>query len=308
METRKSSFVDHLNIVESGHNKTASTKATEKTETSILDKLAAELGLSGKAPTAEGEKELPGKNVTEISPEVAAATDGVANPQLAVAGTDLARQAAGMVPHLRGDINTPVAIATGEGTAITADSLNRTDEAVAAAARGAGGKEGGKMETSATAAEKMNSEEAVKVGELIARSFQQTLEKDAADAEYSQSINILDQAGLLEGYNITDKSITKTASVEVVDVLEKIANKQPLTRDDIVLGANQYLEVEKLAAQADAEGRELAHMAVAEAMEQEKVAAVKTATEKTEQEKVAELAKDPKVAEAVKVLKAAGVL
>jgi hypothetical protein len=305
VETRKSTFEEHMSIVETGHSKSASAKTSVKSEGSILDKLAAELGLGGKAPVAEGEKELPGKNVTAVSPEVAAATDGVANPQLAVAGTDLARQAAGMLPHLKGDINTPVAIATGEGTAITADSLNRTDEAVAAAARGAGGKEGGKMETAATAAEKLNSDEAVKVGELIARSFQQTLEKDAADAEYAQALNILDNAGLLEGYNITDKSITKTASEEKpVDVLEKIANKQSLTRDEIVLGAKQYIEVEKLAADADAEGRELAHKAVAEAIEQEKVASV----EKTEQEKVAELAKDPKVVEAVKVLKAAGVL
>ena len=308
METRKSSFVDHLNIVESGHNKTASTKTTEKTETSILDKLAAELGLGG-APTAEGQKEVSTKDVTGVAAAVDSATKGVTDSQVAVAGGDVARMEAGMTPHLKGDINTPVAISTGAGDVKTSEGLNRTDEAVAAAARGAGGKEGGKTETAAVSAEKTASEEeAVKVGELIARSFQQTLEKDAADAEYSQSINILDQAGLLEGYNITDKSITKTASVEVVDVLEKIANKQALTRDDIVLGANQYLEVEKLAAQADAEGRELAHMAVAEAMEQEKVAAEKTATEKTEQEKVAELAKDPKVAEAVKVLKASGVL
>jgi hypothetical protein len=209
-----------------------------------------------------------------------------------------------MLPHLKGDINTPVAISTADGDAMTAESLNRTDEAVAAAARGAGGKEGGKMETAATAAEVLNKEEAVKVGELIAHAFQQTLEKDAADKEYAEALNILDQAGLLSNYNITDKSITKTASAEAVDVLEKIANAQPLTRDDIVLGAQQYLEVEKLAAQADAEGRAAAHQAVEEAMEQEKVAA----SEKEENEKVASLLKDEKVVAAIKVLKEAGAL
>jgi hypothetical protein len=301
VETRKSSFVDHLNIVESGREKTASSKVSGKEGDSILAKLAAELGV-GKAPVAEGEKEVSTKDVTGVSPAVSGATDGVADPQLALAGTDLARQAAGMVPHLQGDINTPVAISTADGDAQTAEGLNRTDAAVAAASREAGGKQGGELESAAT--RHPEAVEAEKVGQMIARSFQQTLEKDAADAEYSQSLNILDQAGLLANYNIVDQSITKTASVEEVDILEKIANNQPLTREDIVIGARQYLEVEKLAAQADAEGRELAHKAVAEAIEQEKVAEAN----KTEQEKVAELAKDPKVMEAVKVLKAAGVL
>lgn len=306
METRKSSFEDHLSVVEAGREKTASAKVAGKdTGTSLLDKLAAELGL-GKPPIAEGEKSVSTKNVDAVAPEVASATDGVANPQLVLAGTDIARQAAGMVPHLNGDKNAPVAIATGEGTAVTSESLNRTDEAVAAASRGAGGEQTGKLESAATRhPEKVEAEEATKVGQLIARSFQETLEKDAADAEYAQALNILDQAGMLSGYNIVDKSIEKTASEEEpVDVLEKIANNQPLTRSDIVLGAAQYLELEKLAAEADAEGRAAAHAAVEEALEQEKVAAV----EQEEQEKIATLLKDEKVVAAVKVLKEAGAL
>ena len=301
METRKSSFEDHLNIVESGREKTASTKVAGKSGDSLLDKLAAELGL-GAAPVAEGQKALPGKNVTGVSPEVAAQTDGVAGPQLAVAGTDLARQAAGMLPHLTGDANATVAIATGEGTAITAETLNRTDAAVAAAARGAGGEQTGELESAAT--RHPEAVEAEKVGQIIARSFQETLEKDASDQEYTQALNILNDSGLLSGYNIVDQSITKTASVEQEDVLEKIANNQPLTRNDIVVGAIQYLEVEKLASEADAEGRAAAHAAVEEVMEQEKVAAA----EEVEQEKVAALLQNPDVVAAVKVLKSAGVL
>ena len=306
METRKSSFEDHLNIVESGREKTASTKVSGKSGDTLLDKLAAELGLVGKPPVAEGERELAGQNVAAIAPEAAAAVDGVANPQLAVTGTDLARQAAGMVAHLSGDINTPVAIATGEGTTITAESLNRTDAAVAAASRGAGGAQSGKLESAATATPALNEEkEAEKVGQLIARSFQQTLEKDAADAEYSAAINILDQAELLSNYSIVDQSITKIAEEsQSYDVIEKIANNQPLTRQDIILGAQQYLEIEKLASQADAEGRALAHQAIEEAMEQEKVAT----EQQVEQEKIADLMRDEKVVAAMKVLKEAGVV
>jgi hypothetical protein len=294
VEHRNSSFEDHLSIVESGREKTASTKVSGSKEgTSLLDKLAAELSM-GAAPVAEGEKEVSTKDVAGVAPAVDAATKGVTDPQVAVAGGDVARMEAGMVPHLKGDINTPVAISAGTGDAITAEKLNRTPEAVAAAARDAGGSGDTEKEAS----------EAVKVGELIARSFQQTLEKDASDAEYAQSLNILDQAGLLANYNITDQSITKTASVEEIDVLEKIANAQPLTRDEIVLGAKQYLEVEKLAAQADAEGRAAAHQAVDEAMENEKTAEA----EKAESEKIASYLKDEKVVAAVKVLKEAGVL
>jgi hypothetical protein len=209
-----------------------------------------------------------------------------------------------MVPHLNGDLNAPVAISTADGDAKTSVSLNRTPAAVAAATRG----EKGDSEVESTAEElneKTSALEAEKVGQMIARSFQQTLEKDAADSEYSQAINILDQAGLLSNYNIVDQSITKVASEETqIDVLEKIASNQPLTRSDIVLGAQQYLEVEKLAAEADAEGRALAHQAVEEAMAQEKVAS----DEAVENEKIAYLLKDENVVAAVKVLKEAGVL
>ena len=55
VETRKSSFEDHLNIVESGREKTASSKISGNNGDSLLDKLAAELGLGG-APVAEGQK------------------------------------------------------------------------------------------------------------------------------------------------------------------------------------------------------------------------------------------------------------
>ena len=169
MESRKSSFEDHLSIVESGHAKTASVK-TGRADNSLLSKLAEELGFGeGAAPVAEGQKELPGRDPSTVSTEVSAATDGVANPQLVAAGTDIVAQAAGMAPKVVGATD-PVLIATGEATVTDANNLNRTDEAVEAAARGAGGEESGELESAAE-----SQQEAAKVGHIIARSFQSTL-------------------------------------------------------------------------------------------------------------------------------------
>lgn len=63
--------------------------------------------------------------------------------------------------------------------------------------------------------------------------------------------------------------------------LEKIAARQPLSKEDIIAAANEYVELEKQAADADAFGRELAHKYV---VELEK----KASEEKVEVEKVAE--------------------
>lgn len=279
MSKGKSSFEDHLDIASSGREKTASAKPSNVEGSDLLSKLAAELNL---APTAEGQRFPAG------SPEAQAALDGVVNPQVEVAGADVARTAVGSVAHVVADANVAIPIATGEGTSKTVDGLNRTEAAVAAAAR----------DTNAEGDDAVSEKECEKIGQLIAKSFQETLEKNAADAEYAQSLGILKQAGLLDNYNLTDDSITKVASEEVVvDALEKIANAQPLTREDIVLAARQFIEVEKLAAAADAEGRAAAHQAVADA-----------ASANAEQEKIASLMEDEKVVAAVKVLKEAGVL
>ena len=41
--------------------------------------------------------------------------------------------------------------------------------------------------------------------------------------------------------------------------LEKIANKESLTHDDIIVAAHEYADLEKQASDADAYGRQLAH-------------------------------------------------
>lgn len=70
--------------------------------------------------------------------------------------------------------------------------------------------------------------------------------------------------------------------------LEKIANHESLSKDDIIAAANELVELEKQAADADAYGRELAHQYVAElvkqAEEDEKASEVKEEEEKKKKE------------------------
>jgi hypothetical protein len=293
MERKTSSFEDHLKMVEAGHDKTASNKNVGRTDASLLQKLAEELG-EGAAPTAEGEKELPGKNPSTTSPEVSAATDGVINAQMVAAGGDPARQAAGMMPHVVAPVGAAVPIATGENTVTIAENLNRTPEAVAAAGRGAGGEQGGKLESAA---------EAEKIGQLIAQSFQATLEKSAEAQQYAEALEILKSAELLDGYEIKDSGISKTASV-ISGGLEKIANNQPLSREDIISAAAEYLDLEKQASAADAAGREDAHNFVdfVNSIQQN------SAEEGKESEKIAGLMQDQEVVNAVNILKSKGLL
>jgi len=300
MERKTSSFEDHLKMVEAGHDKTASQKNTGKSDASLLQKLAEELG-AGTPPVAEGQKEMPGQNPSATSPEVASATDGVINQQMVAAGGDPARQAAGMVPHLTAPVGAAVPIATGENTLTIAENLNRTPEAVAAAGRGAGGEQGGKLESAAT--RHPEAAEAEKIGQIIAKSFQASLEKDAENQQYADALEILKSAELLEGYEIKDEGISKTASIHTGG-LEKIANNQPLSREDIISAAAEYIDLEKQAALADAAGREDAHNFVDFVNSIQKNAN----EEGKDNEKVASLMQDQEVVNAVNILKSKGLL
>jgi hypothetical protein len=96
--------------------------------------------------------------------------------------------------------------------------------------------------------------------------------------------------------------------------LEKIANRQQLSKQDIVAAAHELFELEKQAAEADAYGRSLAHELVKQAADE--APAEETEEEKAEKEK--EAAKKKKEAEkkssdtalegAIEVLKKAGVI
>jgi hypothetical protein len=97
--------------------------------------------------------------------------------------------------------------------------------------------------------------------------------------------------------------------------LEKLAAKQPLSKEDMILAAQEYAELEKQAADADAYGRDLAHKYVEELVK--KAAEEAKEKEETEEEKKAREAKekeaektasDKELASAIQTLKDLGLL
>lgn len=327
METRKTRFDDHMNTIEAAHSKTAAAGNKASAGNDLLSKLAAELGIGDDkneaaaataagaaeagapggestegeqtaAPKAEGEVIPAASGVTGAAAAVSDATDAVAMPQVAMAGGVPAIAEAGSAPNPEAAVM-PV-ISAADGKAETAGDLHRTPEAVAAAA-----------EPTSKGDESM---EAEKIGRMIAQSFQATLEKAAKDQEYTEALGILKEAGLLEGYKIQDEALTKTANVSE-GFLEKIANMQPLQREDIVGAAYELIDFQKQAELADQEGREAANALfdlLKTAQEEEGEEEEDEKEEKEEkmeekgasmQAKIASLLSDPKVVAAVKTLK-----
>lgn len=312
---RASSFEDHMTMVTQSHTKTAAVKTTEGQD--MLSRLAAELGMNkvaaegegaavtaAAAPTAEGEKSPAAATPASANPAVVAATEAVAVPQAVLAGMSPEEQIAGEVPAGVAVV-TPV-IGSGTGDAKTAIGLNRTNEATAAAAKGEGGV--------GPAAEAV---EAEKVGRLMAHAFNDELNKMAQANQYTEAVEILKSAGLLDGYNLKDEGIVKTAAT-AEGFLEKIAENKPLTRDDMIGAANELIDLQKQAELAAEEGRDEARALVklAEAMadkdEPEETEEEKKKREEKEkadkdaedgEEKVAALMKNPQVVAAVRVLK-----
>jgi len=314
MEQRQSSFEDHMSIVENAHSKTAS--ADPEKSSNLLAKIAEQLNPKEQtkvaegavtapgAPTAEGEVSPAASSVAGAAPAVAAATEAVTMPQTTIAGGNPAESAAGEVPAATKP-NEGVAISAGDGSVTDSNNLNRTPESVAAAAIGGGGDEGaaatpapekaGEMPDNDLGAEK--TAEAVSIGKVIANTFQDELEKSAQDNQYSECLDILKEAGLMEGYDIKDEGMSKTASL-IEGSLEKIANKQTVSREEIISAAIEYVELEKEASDTEEQAREDAR---------EQVAAT-AKSEQAEQEKIASAIQDPKIVAAVQVLKDAGIV
>ena len=311
METRNSSFEDHINIVESAHSKTAGSRVSNISGDSLLKKIAEELNLNdGAAPVAEGEVTPAASSVAGAAPAVAGATEAVTMPQTTIAGGNPAEVAAGEVPA-ETKPNEGLAISAGDGKVTDANNLNKTPEAVAAAAVGGGGDEGSAATPDPEAASAVPDQslgtektaEAEKIGKLIAKSFQETLEKQAEDNDYAEALGILKEAGLLDAYKINDEGMSKEASYPE-NCLEKVANKQNLSRQDIIGAAVELIEMQKEASDAEEKGREDAQALVAMVSDMQKNAG----DEKTEQEKIAGAIEDPEVVAAVTTLKKKGIL
>jgi len=148
MEKRASSLEDHMNIVRSGHDKTAGQSGNNE---DLLTRLANELDLGqektaneemGAAPYAEGEVSNADTSVAGANPEVVAATEGVAAKQVALAGGNAAESAAGEMPAATKP-NEGTAASAGDGKIVDGNSMHRTPEAIQAAAEGPDSDTGG---------------------------------------------------------------------------------------------------------------------------------------------------------------------
>jgi len=324
MEKRGSTLEEHMNIIGNAHEKTASAATGDKED--LLTRLANELDLPqektanedmGAAPYAEGEVSPADASVAGAAEPVVAATEGVTGQQLTLAGGNLAESAAGELPAATKP-NEGTAASAGDGNIVDGNSMHRTPEAVQSAAESPVSDTGGDVGSAAAVTpdgasggtagnlDQEKTAEANAIGKVIANSFQSELEKMAEDRQYSEALEILNGARILDGYKINDAGLDKTASVIEEGGLDKIANNESLSRRDIISAAYEYVDLEKQAEDADAAGRADAQLAFAE--ELEKQAEDLEEEEFEENEKVAQLLKDPEVVAATKVLKAKGVI
>ena len=289
----KSSFEDHMRIVDGTHTKTAS---ASKVTPSLLDKLAAEM--AGSVDSTAHTAVQADATVASAAPTVVAATEAIVVPQTDIAGGNEAEKAKGMMPAP----SKPAAIIISDGDTKVTDSQNFGREPAAVA--------------EAAGAEKTSSDkEAEEIGRTMARSYVQEMRKIAVDEQYSQAVGILKEAGLLDGYKL-DESLEKKASEETSG-LDKIAAKLPLSKEDMVKAASEYVELAKQAEEADAYGRQearnyfntLVKQAEEETAEEEAEEKKKGKDNKEEEEEETEKkASDTALAKAVAVLVKAGVI
>lgn len=282
-----SSFENYMNIME-GQEKVASQTFSDN---GLLAKLAEELDStpSAAAPTTEGAVAPADSAIVAANPTIVGQTEAVQAPQLALAGGDAEEAAAGEVPA-ETKPNQGVVISAGDGESTDANKLGKTPAAIAAAVTPAA--------TAPAAPETDKTAELL--GEAIATSFLGSIVKEAEEAQYQEALVMLKEAGLLADYEIAGDEMAKEASQEDETLgLEKIANKEELTREDMIKAAGELVELaeikaeeEAMAKEAEDYGRQAAHDYVASAK-----------VEQTEQEKVAELRQDPEVMAAMAVLK-----
>ena len=245
----KTSFDSHIDAVTSGRNKYANDRSSSE---DLMRKLAEEvLGAEGEIPEDVEGVTASKNHKSEVGMEDAGKITGagagvdqadaeVIYPALATAGCDLGMVEEGHEPAMFTDKGEEAMV----GTGIPTDTkYKKTDGMV----------EGSLIPEVPLDEEQVK--EANYIGAVIANSIMNSLEKTAMNREYSEALGILKEAGLLEGYNIQSPSLEKKAS-EQSSGLEKIASSQPLTKNDIINAAYEYIEFEKTAADVEAQARE----------------------------------------------------
>ena len=183
-------------------------------------------------------------------------------------------------------------VTSGDGTAKSINEFAKAPEAAAAAA-----------DQSVVSNYDSSVKQANQLGEMIAASFVANLEKIAKREEYTNALGILKEAGLLDGYKINDPGMTKVAAQQV-DCLTKIANKESLSQEEIVVAANQYIDFVKTAEEVEAKAKDDANKLV-EALNE---SAEEKGEDEGEGKPAAEASNDPEVEKAIKLLQEKGVL
>ena len=234
----KTSFDKHLDaVLNQGNVKTASANTGDD----FINKLASEI-LGDAAPAASAAP----TNANHIADAPLAAavasnvSDGVIVPAIAASGANVQAVAAGDQPAQVVDPGNPAV----KGTGIPGDNTMKAGTEMPIEA-----------DNEMTEAQV---KEASIVGSIVADAMLDRLEKIAATRDYSESVSILKEAGLLDSYNILDAGMdefTKTASEVGVSGLDKIASNEALTHEDIIDAAGDYVEFVKTASAVEGQAR-----------------------------------------------------
>lgn len=205
-------------------------------------------------------------SVAQAPQAALAATDGLINPQVQASGGDVNAMAAGSAPG----VGTVSPVRVSDATGAVEDDMAIVNSVTNGAP--------------ATAEKTASLLSACASGRAMARAYADELQKVAFVNQYTDAVGILKSAGLLDGYNLVDESMDKTASAPSFSCLEKLASGADLSYADIVGAASEYVMYKQAeAAQQeealliDAEAEKVANDIIAQAqaeLEQEKIAAI----------------------------------
>ena len=295
--------------IAAGMSKTASAPVASKHPTTqvgadLLAKLASEFGAANLADNesaasqqaATGEATgVPGASVgpqqlnagqgsvASPAPAVAQTLQGIADPQVALAGGNPAEASVGSergvgsvapvrVSDMTGDIEEDLAIVNSvtNGEPVEKEKVASLLDACSA-------------------------------GRAMARAYVAETEKLATADSYLRAATFLKQAGIADGYQFAGVEMDKFASAEDFTALNKLANQKELSMMEVIAAADQYVAYCEKQASVDADAEKIASDVLEQARAE--VAAEMAAQS---QEKTASAPSEMSLESAIAVLKAAG--
>ena len=264
-------------MVPRGQVKTASAGTSPVSE-QLLARLATITGhtkeaSAGNAGSPPGHLHSPvlsaaAQSVAYPDPAVVGATDNIIDPQVALAGGNIADQLAGSAPHT--GVIQPVRVS---------DATGNVDDNSAIINSVTNGKPVG--------AEKLASlNDACDMGRSMAHAYNEELQKIAFFNQYNEAAALLKESGVLDGYDVD--GFDKVASADGYDptegrFLHKVASGADLSYSDIITAANEYVLFKEAEANVDAEAEKIASDIINEAADEvaEEIIQVKLASDES---------------------------